>query len=84
MGHESTHDPAVHTWPAPHDWPQRPQLSRSDMRFRQLPAQFVWSAGQLTAQWPAVHTWPTGHNVPHAPQLAGSMLTSRHAPVHSS
>ncbi len=62
----------MHTWPAPQAAPQAPQLLPSLWRSRQVPAQFTWPGGQLTAQRPPAQTCPAGQALPQAPQLSES------------
>jgi hypothetical protein len=60
--------------------PHPPQFSRSVVRSRHTPAQFVSPLPQLTTHIELEHTWPEVHACPHIPQFARSVVVSRHTP----
>ena len=80
--------PFVQLVPAPHIWPQVPQLLLSVSGFEQLPLQFCSDDWQQTCELPCVaQTFVVAvQSVPHTPVVAPHVVFApgaTHAPLHS-
>jgi hypothetical protein len=77
----------VHTWPAPHAWPQVPQFALSPCRSTQAPADDALAPQTekpvAQPQAPAEHDAPVAQAFPQPLQLAGSTCVSTQLVPHT-
>jgi hypothetical protein len=73
--------PAEQICEAPQAMPHAPQLSRSVVRSRHTPEQFISLTAHETTHIEPEHTCPAPQAMPHAPQFARSLVRSRHTPA---
>ena len=76
-GHDTEHDPALHTCPLAHALPAlppetpqpdvAPQWMGSVVGSTHAPLQFTCEPGHDTEHAPALHTWPLAHDEPALP-----------------